>query len=75
MHGKILTCDTLQKEEEILINRSLMCKGDSESMDNLLLHYQFARALGDLALSRLGISWVASLPMKNHLLTWEGFVF
>ena len=68
IHGKILTCDNLQKKGNILVDRCFMCKGDSKSTDHLLLHCQFT-----VAVSLLGISWVASDSIKNHLLAWEGF--
>ena len=55
-HGKIKTCDNLQKKGEILVNRCYMCKGDLEYVD-LLLHCQFAGALLEFAFCCLDICW------------------
>jgi len=49
-----------------------MCKRDSKLTAHLLLHCKFTKVLWNLAISGLGISWVASDSMKNDLLTWEG---
>ena len=56
-----------------LVNRCFMCKGNSESTDHLLLHGKLAKDRWDLAISCLGISWVASDSITSHLLAWEGF--
>ena len=38
-----------------------------------VLHCKIAKVLWDTPICSVGVSWVASDSVKNHLLAWEGF--
>ena len=69
--GKMLTIDNLQKRGITLVNKCYMCKGESNSVDHLLVYCKVARALWELAMNRLGICWAAPNYVSSHLLAWE----
>jgi len=64
-HKKILTSDNLQKRRKILVNRCYMCKG---SWNWWITCCFIASLLWELAFSCLGMCWVSSDFIMNHLL-------
>ena len=53
--GKVLTLDQLQRKGWTLVNRCVLCKKKSESIDHILLHCDKARVLWQLVFSFFGI--------------------
>ena len=55
------------------MNRWLHARRGCGKADYLLLNCQFDKALWELAFSCIGISWIVSNSIKNHLWAWDGF--
>ena len=51
----MLTLDQLKKKGYALPYRCVLCRGDEETVDHILVHYLEARMLWDVMLSLVGV--------------------
>ena len=66
--GKLLTCDILQKHFPNALlspNWCVLCRGDTEDLNHLLLHCPFSSTLWNRVLNELGLSWVKPQAVVN----------
>jgi hypothetical protein len=68
--GKILTLDNLSKRQVIVINRCCMCKKYRESVDHLLLHYEFTCILWNAIFCPFSLSWVTPRRVVDLFASW-----
>jgi hypothetical protein len=68
--GKILTLDSLRKNNMALVNGCGMCKKEEESIDHLLLHCESAQFLWNAFFSRFGLAWVMPRGVVDLLHCW-----
>jgi hypothetical protein len=55
---KILTMDNLRKRHVIMVDWCCRCKRSGETIDDLLLHCEIARALWNTIFSRIGLACI-----------------
>lgn len=55
-----------------LVNRCLMCKGEEESINQLLLHCIIAGLLRQLAFLIFGLHWMMHSLVRLMLISWNG---
>ena len=48
-----------------------MCLEEQETVDHLLVHCRWVSALWDLALSRMGISWIQPFDVRDVVVAWR----
>lgn len=51
-----------------------MCTKSGEMVDHLLLHCEFARAMGNYFSGRVGLAWVMPKRLVDFLANWRGLV-
>ena len=70
---KILIVDNLRKCNIIPVSWCyIMCKGDGEMVDHLLLHFPFDRELWDMVFTLFGVHWAMPGRVFNLLASWQG---
>ena len=65
--------DNLVKRGQSLINRCCLCCCDGKTMDHLLLHCKFSRALWSAILKVFGIHWVSPKTVSSLLFPWRNW--
>ena len=65
--------DNLVRRGQCLINRCCLCCCDGKTMDHLLLHCKFSRALWSAILKVFGIHWVSPKTVSSLLFPWRNW--
>ena len=65
--------DNLVRRGQSLINRCCLCCCDGKTMDHLLLHCKFSRALWSAILKVFGIHWVSPKTVSSLLFPWRNW--
>jgi hypothetical protein len=69
--GKILTIDNLRRQGLMLVNWCCLCKKSEETINHLIIYYEFTSEIWNSVLILLGVSWVMPSNILEMLHCWK----